>query len=572
MPIPRPARAIAITALTLSAACTHDALAPSPVPDLGDPAYTAGPPGGFRLVMVRAGASASTEAGAPVVDNLADAVARVAAGGTIRISEGVYLAEDVLIDRPMVIEPAAGAAPTVRTGAVGGFLIRTTLPGTVTIRGLHVEVLGVRGILAAREYDQVVLENLMFTTTAGPFSASGGLPAGWIAAGAALNMSPTSRFTVRGSTITGGHWGLIATAARADFVDNTLSRQALGGLQLESGSEGRISGNTFDGCGAWRCIGVASASEGVVVSANTISIAHPARVRSAIQAFGGGTVTIERNRITGTGGAGREVLAHPMEFGIEVRGGPGRTAVTTVRGNHVSGAYNGLTVGGASRGVIEGNIVDPCGAWGCIAVFSNGVTGADVAVRGNTVRSILDRRTFFAIHSGWEATAGRLSITDNTIMGATPPSNTADPSTYALDIAFQNGTWYPGGLEGIPLGDAVEFSRNRISDAAVGVRAFHGGVIEGRDNTFTTIFGEVLGAHDRGVLRLRFNDVLGHRFALGMSGSPVADEPHRGTLEVTCNYWGGGAPNGVWDGMPASAYTPFARSPIAGTGATTCTP
>ena len=517
---------------------------------------------GFQIVHVRAG-HASNGAG-PMVDNFRDAIDRVASGGTIRVHDGTYDVAEVVINKPVTIEPNGGAAPLIRTRDFTGFRITGFTEGTLTIRNLTFEVLGSRGIVAFGSYGEVIVEDSRFTAVAGPPRA-GGPPTGFEAihvfgAGA----SPNAHFVARRNTVSGGHHGLVASVGNADFIGNTLSGFATGGIQFDNNASGRIADNTISECGAERCIGAFNSVRGVTIANNVVSNAHPRRVRSAIQAFNG-NVTIEDNQVIGTGGEGRNLQDHPFEFAIDVNG---LTNVTIAR-NVMGGASTGITVAFVARGLVDQNRVDPCGAQNCIVVFGT-TNNADVRVTRNILRSIPERRTFFALHSNWHASSGTLSFTDNDV-SAPPPGDPTSPATYALDIGFQNSTWVTPGAEGIPRGAAVEFSRNRITNAGVGARAFHGGVIEGRDNVFTRIFGEVFGAHDRGINLLQFNDVIGYEFPMGAGGSPVADEPHRGTLEITCNYWGGDAPWNVPPNIPASAYTPYATSPIAGTGATSCT-
>jgi hypothetical protein len=518
-------------------------------------------------VDVRSDGAAPPDPDVVVVNNFADALDRVAPGGTIRVFAGTYDVANLTIDKPVVIEANVGDTPLLRTGEQYGFVITNAAPGTVTIRGLHFEMAGLHAVVAMNQYDQVVVEDSRFSATAGgpsPF----GLPYGFVSLRAS-NGPPGSNFIVRRNIVVGGHWAIMASRARAQFVGNTTRGQATGGIEFD-GSSGLIEGNTVSECGQEYCILVLEAPGGVAVVGNTVRNEHPRRVQTGIGVFGGGTVRIEDNQVIGTGGSGRSPGDHAFAWGIHMTGAAAEQQHATVLRNRVSGANDGLKFVNVYRGRIEGNIVDPCGAGSCIGVWGTDVSGAAIEVRSNTLRSVLGRRTFFAIQSMWVSNAGTLAITDNDIAGATAPGDPASPASYSLDIAFQNGAWWPPGTEGVERGAPVEFSRNRITNAAVGVRAFHGGVVEGRDNVFTTVYGEVLGTHDRGVNRLQFNDVNGYQFSLALSGSPVADVPHRGTLDVRCNYWGGGAPVAVSPTVPASAYTPYATTPVAGTGATTC--
>ena len=56
------------------------------------------------VIVVPRGGGADADKGGITVDNIADAVALVQPGGTIRVVRGRYVTEDVLIDKPLTIE------------------------------------------------------------------------------------------------------------------------------------------------------------------------------------------------------------------------------------------------------------------------------------------------------------------------------------------------------------------------------------------------------------------------------------------------------------------------------------
>jgi len=549
-------RVASLTAVAVALTACADApvTAPAAPPT---PRLNAGPPNGFATVRVKLTAPSASQAKAPIVNNLADAVARVADGGTILVDAGTWEAGDIIIDKSLTVEPAnAGERPVIVNSGYVAFSV--TGGDLVTFRGLAFEVgANYSAIYARGAYGKLVVDGTDFTLTTG----TTGILAG-------SSTAANAKVTVTNSTFSGGAIGVFFAGAHAETRNNTFDNHSFSGIQYQSASSGIIEGNSSTRCGRVGCIRVHSPS-GVVIAGNTVHNEHPRTVQTGILAFAGGTVTIQDNVVLGAGGVGRDVAHHPFSRGILVSGSPTAPMEATVLRNRVSGAYEGIILATIHRGQVEENRVDLCGAWSCIAIFGGQSDGAIVQVRRNTLRSSLARRTFFAVQSTWASNSGVLSITDNDIAATAAPANVNDPATYGLDIAFQNGVWYPGGQEGIPLGTAVEFSRNRISNTAVGVRAFHGGVIEGRDNVFTRIFGEVFGAHDRGVNRLQFNDVNGYHRALAISGSSVGGAAHNGTLEVRCNYWGGSAPVNTAP-APEESYSPYATAPIAGTGATSC--
>ena len=506
------------------------------------PLYAGGPANGFPVVTVRADAPAQAQGA--LVNNLADAVARVAPGGTITVQAGTYAAEDVLIERPVTIEAQSSATrPIVRSSGDAAFLIDGVAAGTVLIRGLRFEVGGRGGVSAMGTYDQVRVEDCVFQlaaeSTAGVFGGPSNVAAATLA--------------VLNSSFRGGAIGVFAARAPlVDVRDSHFADHSFSGIQYQDGSAGRIQGNTAERCGPNGCIRV-HAPRGVEIVGNQVRNEMAREVAFGIRAFAGGTIRIAENEVVGLGG-------DAFGVGIEVRG-----TAAKVLGNRVGGATQGIQFWRVPVGEIARNVVEPCGAISCINIREG---GGNLLVTANTLRSVPGRKTPGAILTDWPAGSGSLVITDNDIAGVGAPSNPNDPRTYPIRFAFQNIGWGAFGTEGVARGEPVEFSRNRISNAELGVRAERGGVVVGRDNTFITVYN-VLSATDRGINRLRFNDVDGYVVSLRIAGSPVADAPHVGTLEVTCNYWGGGPPQDTGT-IPASAYTPWATSPIANTGASSC--
>lgn len=501
---------------------------------------------GFPIVYVRSG-GAPSEAGAPVVDNFADAVARVAPGGTIRVFDGTYLVEGVQIDKPLTIEPERGARAVIRNEELdgnpstsAGFVVDGVESGEVVFRGLAFQnVRQFVSVFASRHYDQVLVENCTFATTGHVGGVFGG-----------VSSVPSAKVTVRSSSFTGGSLGVFASGARMDVLNSTFDDHTFSGIQIQQGSSGRVEGNTVTRCGNFGCIRIHNPA-GVEVVGNRVENERPRTVQFGIRVFAwedGTSALVRDNHVVGTGGSGEE---HGFEFGIEVS-----RANVVVAGNRVGGARHGIQFGQVGQGRIEGNTVDPCGSWNCIGVAGG---GQDIRITKNELISHLERQTFFGILAEWPAGSGSLAITDNRIAGAAAPSDPRNPSTYELEIGIQIGAWHPG-KTGLPQGVPAEVSRNLIQYSAVGVRAFHGGVITGTDNRFDTIFGEVLGAHDLAINGIQRSDILGYVYPLGLSAG--------GILDVTCNWWGTADGPRNAGSLPEEAYTPWAAEPIANTSVT----
>lgn len=535
-------RPVLAALVLLTAACGDQ---PQLLAPPAEPSLAAGPKDGFRVVRVKPDFRKPAGTPGPVVGNFPDAIANVAPGGRIEVEAGTYVVEDVRVDKPVTIEPVEGARPLIRNESGQYSLFVEGVPsGTVTLRGLAFETVSTArsdGIVGAYgEYDQVVIEE-------STFRASGEGERGVFAGASTV---PGARVTVRGSTFEGGHLGVFAANARMDVSGSEFAEHTFSGIQYQQGASGRIEGNTSERCGPFGCIRVHQPA-GVEVIGNRVSNEHGRQVDFGIRAWNGGRVVIRDNDVVGTGGSGREEADHAFKVGIVAQG----LEEAVVADNRVAGGNRGIDFWGVARGSIRDNLVDPCGAWSCVAVEG----GEEIVVAGNTLRSHLDRRTFFAILAAWPHDAGRLAITDNRIEGVGAPADPADQASYPLQIAFQAGAWYPEDqTEGAlpqPRGVPVEFSRNRVVNAEVGVRAFHGGVVYGTDNRFDTLWGEALGAHDYGVNRIQRSDFVNYRQAFATSAG--------GEMEVTCNWWGTAeGPQGEW--MPSGVtFAPWATGPIA---------
>ena len=192
------------------------------------------------------------------------------------------------------------------------------------------------------------------------------------------------------------------------------------------------------------------------------------------------------------------------------------------------------------------NVMTNCRNGGCIRVFSVGAPGLVFA--RNRIES-----TNYAVPLG----AIRLGPSPNNAQGPITVEDNVIVSRVVGDMSFQNGWGFPAGVDILAqqhAQNAITIRRNRITQAYSGVTS----VLK------ATLTDNVI---EQGVIAFRQNSanpLTVHRNDfIGLAQSFTAPAS---AGDYQCNWWGGASgPFSPPPAVPASAYTPWATEPIAGT-------
>lgn len=318
---------------------------------------------GFPLVIVRQGpgTAQSTQAGAPVVDNIADALERVATDGTIRVHPGTY-PTSVGIHRPVTIV-GNGIGPTlVPADPSAEFTAGLTVvaDGNTTIRNLrfegYTEAIQIGESPGTDPYDLVAIDGVHI-------QVPDGFNSGVTAFGPA-HEADGRRIEVRNSTIIGGWRGLHVQEDVPDFhaIGNTFSGQTFelaSAIGFSSGASGRIEGNSLTRCDECVNVGGGDRTRGVVeIVGNHVTIDFDDHPTNDVIVAAGAFVEIAGNLVEGVGGT-REpndqatwpIRSHAIHVGS--------AGQAEIRGNTVTGAFFAYGVG-PSVGTVQGldNVAD----------------------------------------------------------------------------------------------------------------------------------------------------------------------------------------------------------------------
>lgn len=471
-------------------------------------ALAAGQATGFPVVLVRAGPGPGAVPGnPPVVDNFADALDRVAAGGTIRVFPGTYVVDAVEITKPVTIRAHSGRPLIRNQDQPYSFGIFDLPAGTVTFQGLDFALVpGSRSSVNARfVYPDVVVDGCSFDATGGTTAVEAG-----------FNNTGEGRVLVSNSSFTGGVLGAFGfRGGILEIRSSTFTQQSNRSVNYQSGSVGVVEDNDMSLCGN----------------------------RGCIFALSGASVDITGNRFAQVPTTGDGFFRHVILFEGDVRG--------SVINNHFDGCGHGQCFVATFSTVADvvGNT---------FVIHPDHGTRFAIAVVG--VPAGLSRPDF-------RDHASTVLVTDN-IIRASPGSTVGDrndPDAYALRhagmLAENAGTIHAyrntidnantgvianesaggGPLPAGSIGGTLIGSDNVINLVHVGARIFNGGVADFRSNDFT--------------------DYVHPIFEAGR------DEPS----DLTCNWWGAATgPANVGGPIDPNLYTPWATAPVAGTSATSC--
>lgn len=195
-------------------------------------------------------------------------------------------------------------------------------------------------------------------------------------------------------------------------------------------------------------------------------------------------------------------------------------------------------LGGASEGLVQGNVVNGCGPIRCIGAF-----GAAAVILGNTLTVDQAAPTQTAVHG----TGSALTISDNVITGT-------------------GGSRAPGDAESWPIRNAAILTNmsgtvvadgNTVAGAFAGLAVYGVTSFTGSNNAVRSTSTALVGY--TASTTFRSNDITDYV-------TPVAGDAFAGAGAATCNWWGSAAgPLNMPPSQPANSYTPWETSPIAGT-------
>jgi len=341
-------------------------------------------------------------------------------------------------------------------------------------------------------FDQVVIDGSSFTTTGGSEEhGSGGLRIDGAGSG------PDAHVIVRNSSFTGGSRGVFARAVGLEVLGNSFSEHFDRGLNVNTGSTGRIENNEFTNCGAFGCVRVGSDSHVDVIN-NDFTDAT-------------------------TGG-------DPFSHSVINFGRPGAT------------------------GRVEGNVIDGCGVGHCIDVLN----GATVDVINNHITVYDEHGTTWVIigFSDGQNRVTTLVIKDNTIVGVggNAATNPTTEDAYAIKgagilLANASGTVFGNSITNANRGffaangGAITDGGDNVVDlvfTGVASRASLGGTgstVTIGSSDFTRYQISIDGDFDPGSLTCNWwGDILGPQNT-GVDGNvytPWATESVAGTSATTC--------------------------------------
>lgn len=305
-----------------------------------------GPEGRLPIVHVRP--DAPPQAQGAVTNNLAEAVARVRPGGTIRVHPGTYTTQQVRITRPVTLEAAGAAQPTLdAAGAGSSLLIDAVQDGPVVIRGLRFVGASAHDVFIAGNYQQVRISDSEFHPT-----EQGGAPVEgrYYGSGVFSFGGSGELILVENSTFLDGAIGVHSTTPGLVVRNSRFVGQSNAAIH---GPARLIEGNRVEGCGDWWCIWTSWAPGvplDVVIRGNTLDTRGPPR--HAIQVWGGldpynlfgGSATVESNSITYTDESGGPPDPARLEWGAGILFGHLDRMDAT--GNSVRNAHVGIVFQG----------------------------------------------------------------------------------------------------------------------------------------------------------------------------------------------------------------------------------
>lgn len=447
-------------------------------------------------------------------DTFDAAIAALMDGGTLTVCDGTHTVQSVVVDRALTIEGKAGTRPVITSGGARYGLMMDFQSGTMTIRNLRFETLW----------------NLGFSVRVGSALVIGSLQGG---------VSP-------------------------DAYDQVIVEDVE--LHVAQGSSGENAGS-----GAWV---VASDVPGAHVTFRNVTATAGVTgvyILTPTDANRGASVDVVDSSFSGAGfsqgiyvldvssnsaqGAISDVDVENVTISADLgvfagRGTTGVGARVDITNSSFSGGA--LWYQSGATGLIQGNTIDCGHGSACIRVRSGAGSTQIEPVR------IIDNDLTGATRDAIWLTAldaGPFEIVDNVIAGVAAGVDRSEPFDYSF---------HGDGIRFDSMEVAGTVSDNSISGAYRALSTDAGSVaMTASDNTITAVWtgARVVNGGQMSVQSSDFTDYI----------VPIDPTEPFGAGSLTCNWWGGAGPQGVDPGIPATVYTPWATTPVAGSTTTTCT-
>lgn len=257
------------------------------------------------------------------------------------------------------------------------------------------------------------------------------------------------------------------------------------------------------------------------------------------------TVTVRNIQVTG--GVTGAFFSGPIHINVEDSRFDGQT-------------FSNIQVQNLTNGNVLRNTINECGQNGCIRVRFAGT----LAVNDNVMRSTKRTGVVAVVTAGLVIGGANVRAERNTIEGLGTVSNPTDENSYPIisGISVMGGNTDAGGAH------LVANTVRNTSYGIVAVKNVSGPANHANGNN-NIVQGVAIGVISSGgsTLDLHQNDFTNYVHAIEFFDPSPGFTLAPGSL--TCNWWGtSNGPQNISGPVATNVYTPFATSPIAGTGRT----
>ncbi len=498
----------------------------------------------------------------------------VADGGTVLLCNASHPASNVGITHSVTIEPdGTGFSPTLQGDGSGVNLYMESAGASLTLEHLHFAGAGASNVRLTGTEGNITVHGSSFDVAAN--NGASGVNALGVTGGTLL---------VQRDTFAGGGFGVNAEGGDPLHVyDNRFTGQIVAPIQLSSGANGEITGNTTGGCGQ-QCVALYGAGS-TSITYNVFKAEPDGTTQYGVLAGGGGPVTIDHDTFDRNSGDAPQMVftvaavqlqdvpvAHidSNDFyagarGISVaRPNPASTDVLDVFSNDFGQNNDAVVVEGSPDAHLSDNkFLDNHGVAIAFRGNASGVIGGS-EIRGCGPEACVELQE-----------AGTVTFTTNLVLPSVD-----SPTGLALDVRNTVANVVSNSMDGDLEGSATDPNTWPMHDAVIRLenadgstvtnndiyRGYRGVVVAGSASNITMqdnrIGQEAIALEADGgspTLSITRNDVTDYQVnSLAGSGWTSGS--------ATCDWWGAtSGPTLVAAGIGGSVYTPYASAPIART-------